>query len=180
MTEVLIEFENTIDKEGASYLARAMGSERADGMWEGWIEFEGPGGMRLTTDRETTQPNHHTLKYWATGLTYAYLEGALARAISHEVMGRRWDAPLQGGVAGVAADHARVAVPRPTAVLDPFAVYASGRNLLRDQLGALHSDQLRNIIRTYGMSTAAPAELNALTDWEMRALILQAVERANT
>ena len=33
------------------------------------------------TDRETTQPNLRALEYWATGLTPAYLEGALDRAL---------------------------------------------------------------------------------------------------
>jgi hypothetical protein len=173
--EVLIEFENSIDTNEASYIARALGRERADGLWEGWIDFEAPGGEHLATERETTQPNHHTLKYWATGLTYAYLEGALARAISHRVLTDRWNAPLQGG--GVARDHTSVVMPRATAVLDPFAVYAMGADLLRDQLGALHGDQLRNIIRAHDLSSAAPGEVDALSEWEMRALILQAVER---
>ena len=58
-----------------------MGAEPEDSQWEGWIRFQPSGGGKaLTTDRETTQPNRQDLAYWAKGLTYFYLEGALARA----------------------------------------------------------------------------------------------------
>lgn len=87
MAEELLEFENTVeDPEGRSWVAVVMGAEREDGKWVGWIRFDPKdGGEPLTTDRETTQPNHDDLAYWASGLTYFYLEGALARA------GRRHD-----------------------------------------------------------------------------------------
>jgi hypothetical protein len=55
-------------------------------MWEGWIEFEpSDGGAAIRTPRETTQPNLKDLEYWATGLTEAYLEGALVRALDPDV-----------------------------------------------------------------------------------------------
>lgn len=84
MTEALLEYENTIeDPEGRSWIAQAMGAERSDGTWVGWIRFrEVDGDTLLETDRETTQPNRPDLVYWTTGLTYFYLEGALARARS--------------------------------------------------------------------------------------------------
>ena len=60
------------------YQAKACGRERDDGLWEGWIEFENSeSGAVLRSARETTQPNLADLKYWATGLTPVYLEGAL-------------------------------------------------------------------------------------------------------
>jgi hypothetical protein len=172
---VLLEFENIVEHEGRAYSARAVGEGRDDGLWEGWIEFTSADGT-VATERETTQPNRETLKYWATGLTHAYLEGALDRALGAPGgLDQRWDTPLHAGRETVARDHTHVATPAPRAILDPFAVYAEGRDLLRDQLGALHADQLRNIVRHYGIaSTGAAAEL---TDWEMRALILQAAER---
>lgn len=82
MTEALLEYENTVeDAEGRSWIAEAMGAERPDGTWVGWIRFrEVDGDTLLETDRETTQPNRPDLVYWTTGLTYFYLEGALARA----------------------------------------------------------------------------------------------------
>ena len=82
MAEELLEFENTVeDEDGKSWVAVVMGAEREDTHWEGWIRFDpAGGGEALSTERETTQPNREDLAYWATGLTYFYLEGALARA----------------------------------------------------------------------------------------------------
>lgn len=82
MAEELLEFENTVeDGDGKSWVAVVMGAEREEAQWVGWIRFDpADGGEALVTDRETTQPNRDDLAYWATGLTYFYLEGALARA----------------------------------------------------------------------------------------------------
>lgn len=82
MTEELLEIENTVeDGDGQSWVAFVIGAERDDGKWVGWIRFDpADGGESLTTDRETTQPNRQDLVYWSSGLTYFYLEGALARA----------------------------------------------------------------------------------------------------
>lgn len=82
MAEELLEYENTIeDDEGRSWVARVLGAKRRDGRWIGWIRFrEGATDRLLETERETTQPNREDLLYWAKGLTYFYLEGALARA----------------------------------------------------------------------------------------------------
>lgn len=87
MTEELLEFENTIeDDAGRSYVALVLGEAREDGRWVGRIRFTAaagaaPGSAPFETDRETTQPNRDDLEYWATGLTYSYLEGALERAL---------------------------------------------------------------------------------------------------
>lgn len=90
MAEELLEFENTIeDEEGRSWVARVLGAERKDGRWVGWIRFrQATGETLLDTDRETTQPNRDDLVYWARGLTYFYLEGALARARRRSEGGR--------------------------------------------------------------------------------------------
>jgi hypothetical protein len=63
------------------YVARVYGMQRADGTWEGWLEFSNPAVGVLSTDRETTQSNLDHLTYWATGLEPTYLEGALDRAL---------------------------------------------------------------------------------------------------
>ncbi len=64
-----------------SYVVHVCGQERADGTWEGWLEFHpSGGGSILRTDQETSQPNRTALEYWADGLEPVYLEGALARA----------------------------------------------------------------------------------------------------
>ncbi len=79
----LVKFDEAIsDESGALYIARAVGEQREDGLWEGWLEFIPVRGNEkpLCTDRETTQPNRNDLDYWAQGLTRVYLQGALARA----------------------------------------------------------------------------------------------------
>ena len=84
MAEVLVEFSDPItDSDGITYMARACGSESDNGHWQGWIEFLPVGnGEAVRSGRETTQPKHEDLAYWATGLTAVYLEGALGRARS--------------------------------------------------------------------------------------------------
>jgi hypothetical protein len=83
MAEVLVEFDNTWQgPDGKTYEARACGRGRADGLWEGWLEFAPNDGSEvLATGRETTQPNRDDTMYWATGLTYPYIEGALTRML---------------------------------------------------------------------------------------------------
>lgn len=81
--EIFLEFENTVeDPDGRSHVAVVLGAERDDGRWVGRIRFTPTDGSPpVETDRETTQPNRADLAYWATGLTYFYLEGALNRAV---------------------------------------------------------------------------------------------------
>jgi hypothetical protein len=65
-----------------TYIVRICGDERADGTWEGWLEFQSADAKRpsMLTEQETSQPNRTALEYWADGLEPAYLEGAFARA----------------------------------------------------------------------------------------------------
>jgi hypothetical protein len=70
------------DDGGRTYAARVYARERADGTWEGWLEFHPIDGRKsvLRTGQETSQPNRTAIEYWASGLEPTYLEGALARA----------------------------------------------------------------------------------------------------
>jgi hypothetical protein len=83
MTDVVHRFSTHIlDRDGRRYVAAAVGAERADRTWVGWIEFspvDGNGSI-LRTDNETSQPNRAALEYWAAGLEPVYLDGAFARA----------------------------------------------------------------------------------------------------
>ena len=64
-----------------AYVARVYSRPRADGTWEGWIEFVAIGAaVVLRTDQETTQSNREDVAYWASGLEPTYIEGAFARA----------------------------------------------------------------------------------------------------
>lgn len=69
------------DPEGRGYAASVHALERVDGLWETWLEFQGVGrGVTLRTRRESEQPNHRAVEYWASGLQPSYLDGALLRA----------------------------------------------------------------------------------------------------
>src|SRR5262245_28363581 len=98
----------------------------ADGLWQGWIEFEPvDGGAPIRSSRETTQPNRTDTEYWATGLTPIYLEGALRRALEGPVPVRTATVhPAQFDVPAPATNTlpSREAVTH--SVLDPFSVAA--------------------------------------------------------
>jgi hypothetical protein len=178
VAEVLLEFAEAITSEdGRNYTARACGSEMDDGRWQGWIEFLPLGeGDPVRSSRETTQPNRRDAEYWASGLTYVYLEGALHRALS----------PL---VRPVAPDIARPVFdgPAPTpvvtngteSVLNPFSVYRKGEALLRRQLSALAGWHLVNIIRRYRLSDEDPAILNGQEPARLVELIIDARVRSS-
>jgi hypothetical protein len=82
MAELVHEYSQTLrDSDVSEYAVQAWGEPRADGTWQGWLEFVSiDGSVQLTTPRETTQSNRDVLAYWATGLKPAYLEGAFMRA----------------------------------------------------------------------------------------------------
>jgi hypothetical protein len=82
--DVLLEYRSVVwGPDGCGYRARARGGRAGDGTrrWHGWIEFwpiDGTAPVR--TSAETTQPDRGCTVYWSTGLSRAYLEGALRRA----------------------------------------------------------------------------------------------------
>lgn len=83
MSETLVKFDEAIsDSTGVRYFVEAMGRQREDGLWEGYLEFMAVNDRtgRITSDRETTQPNRDAVDYWAQGLSRVYLSGALDRA----------------------------------------------------------------------------------------------------
>ena len=83
MAELIQTYAETVrDSNGVPFIASVYGEERADGKWEGWIEFHPAAGegATLRTGRETTQPDRDALRYWASGLEPLYLDGAFARA----------------------------------------------------------------------------------------------------
>jgi hypothetical protein len=178
MAEVLIEFDREFKGPGGKlYEARACGRERADRLWEAWLEFTPlGGGVTLRTARETTQPNRDHTLYWATGLTETYIEGALARVVgappaslrTREVRSRpAYEAPADTPLTGEA-------IPHVSPVLNPFQVYAEGDQLLRSQLNALDEGQLRTIVRAYAI--ADEGQLAVANRVELISLIMLAVE----
>lgn len=170
--ETLVEYPSSlIGEDGKVYQARACGRRRADGLWEGWVEFEREDGeVAVRTERETTQPNRTDLAYWAAGLTAVYLEGAFGRAV--EASPTVKDTTL--------ASPPAFDAPRPRAVdavLDPFDAYKAGEDALRARLGALASWHLRNIVLAFGMMKDSP-ELDAMTKRQLIDKIVNAARRA--
>jgi hypothetical protein len=147
-----------------------------DGKWQGWLEFLPLGNAEpIRSSRETTQPNRQDTEYWATGLSYVYLEGALRRAlnrperpIAREVLPPVFDAP-----ASPFAEHSGVT----ESILDPFSVYRKGEALLRRQLSALAGWHLVNIIKHYGLSAEGTDLLSAREPADLVELIIDGVRQ---
>lgn len=182
MAEVLIAFDEPIAaRDGARYRARVCGRPDADGLWEGWVEFEPVAeGPTIPSPRETQQPNRTDLLYWATGLSVAYLEGALARA-------RRAAEPPRVAAAvpaapvtvpAPAAPHTAPAPRAPHALIDPFAVHAQGEDVLRQELLALSTDHLNSIIAAYGLDADVGLPPAASHDTRVAAIVAAVRARA--
>jgi hypothetical protein len=174
MAVSLMEFETPVlDSNGRGFHARACGRERGDKLWEGWIEFENSQtGEILRSARETTQPNLADLKYWATGLTAVYLEGALARVLNPPNRNRT---PLAPPSFDGPAEYVPASESAPRAVLNPFSVYVKNPDALAQKLTALRGWHLRQIIRDYQL--AEGNTLEGLTEPELAALIVRRVRQ---
>jgi len=181
MAEVLARFSHRVRDGAAEFRAQACGAPMSDGRWTAWVEFIPlDGGQPLRSPRETTQPNRTDAEYWAGGLTPVYLEGALQRAQSPLVRRRIASAePAFDEPAADLADPNRFPLP-PDVVLDPLSVYQKGEGLLRQQLGALSSWHLVNIIRAYRLSQERVSVLNQLPAATLIARIVVACRRLST
>jgi hypothetical protein len=175
MAEALVSFTTQVSgRDGKGYEPRACGGLTDDGLYEGWIEFVPIGdGEPVRTPRETLQPNRADLVYWATGLTQAYLEGALSRALAEPIVVERersvpviFDGPAPPRVTAASAK-----LPHP--VLNPFDVYQQGESVLVAELGALSTGHLRDIVLGFGF--ASPASAERASAGELTAMILDAV-----
>jgi hypothetical protein len=84
MEQLLQEFETPVaDSAGTIYRVFLYGRSRPADTWQGWLVFERTtDGKRFPTGVETTQPSAEAVLYWAAGLTGAYFDGALGRAVS--------------------------------------------------------------------------------------------------
>jgi hypothetical protein len=177
MAEVLHDFGLISTTEGKTYHVRACGSLLDDSRWQGWLEFEPlDGGDTLRSGRETTQPNRADTIYWATGLTTVFIEGSLNRALNPLV--RTVAAPLPPPAFDGPAPPADLRVAPTTSVMNPFSVYRKGEALLRDQLHALSSWHLVNIILDHELSNMAVEDLNVLPAEDLIELIVTAVRTA--
>jgi len=181
MAEVLAQFSRHVRDGAAVFRARACGAPMSDGRWTAWVEFIPlDRGQPLRSPRETTQPNRTDAEYWASGLTPVYLEGALRRAQCPPV--RKKIESLEPTFNQPAADLADpYDLPPPSdAVFDPVSVYQKSEGLLRQQLRALSSWHLVNIIRAYGISQEPASVLNQLPAPALIARIVVACRRLST
>ena len=140
MEKLLQQFETPVTIDSTTYVAYLYGRNRSDGMWEGRIAFErSPDGARFTTPVETTQSNAEAVLYWATGLTDAYFEGALRRALdSHTRNPEPLPAPAPLVTTGAnAAGRAARREDIERAVLDMFAARNTSQVLTRDVFDSL-------------------------------------------
>jgi hypothetical protein len=177
MAELLVAYEQPVRDSGGEYLARAVGRQAADGMWEGWLEFVPAGGRGavLVSAVESRQPEHAHLVYWATGLTPVYLEGALHRA-RHPLTVRVRTEPAPLSDAPAPREVAETAAPvRPEPVLDPFEVGARNLDILRQELSALNRPRLLNIILAYDLNPAGE-DITWMSDAQLVHFIVVAVD----
>jgi hypothetical protein len=175
MAETLAQYDAPVtDRYGRVYAAKACGRERDDHLWEGWIEFEDQStGEILRSSRETTQPNRTDLKYWSTGLTPVYLEGALDRILKGP---SRPPAPAPPPpVFDGPAERPVVRSPVHDAILNPFSVYDKSPDLLAQELTALRGWHLRQIIRDYNLNRESDEPLEAMSEPELGSLIVERI-----
>ena len=154
MTEVFAEYENAIDATDASvWAARACGRP-LNGKWEAWLEFIPltAGESPVRTPRETTQRDRAAALQWATGITPAYPEGALERARERPTVVVTETAPPLFDTPAPTIGTPIVDGQMPRAILDPYAVFAQGEELLIDQLAALGTQHLRDIVSAYDIA----------------------------
>ncbi len=176
MVEVLQAFGHVlVDARGVGYVARACGREMRNGLWEGWLEFLPlDGSPAIHSARETTQPNGRDARYWASGLTGFYLEGALERALE----------PRRREMPGRPDARSRRLPPAPPdvalvtdrdAVLDPFSIYEQGEAFLRRRLEALSSRHLLGVIEAYGLAGERAGGVGRLPPAALIDIIVEAV-----
>ena len=159
MAEVLVRYTTTVrGADGTPWVPQACGGIAKDGLWEGWIEFVSD-QRAVRTARETEQPNRDDLMCWAQGLTDTYLDGALARATTERQVIPREPrlSPRFGGPKRATAPRGF----RVRAILDPFATYAQGEDLLRGQLTALSHDNLVAIVEDYALPVHGTSDMRS-------------------
>jgi hypothetical protein len=161
--------------DGRLYTAHACGRQRADGTWEGWIEFvslDGAGVLR--TPHGTPHPSLVELIDWAGGVTSAHLQAALERAI-HAARRFASTRPLTQSFYDESSPPQPSVTGETAPVPDPFLAYAKGENVLRQQLAEVPSSLLRGIIIAYDFGDPFDLDLHALTHVELIELIVGAI-----
>ena len=149
MDQLLQQFEKPVlDKNGVGYSVFLYGRSRPGDTWQGWLVFERSNdGKRFATDVETTQPNADAVLYWASGLSHAYFDGALERALrSRQADRHAVSAPAPLGASVDSAMRKRRLGKIESAVLSCFQQHRSARlrtDILMNELPYAHADTIR-------------------------------------
>lgn len=178
MSEILITYAEPVSDPQGTYVARAVGRQASDGMWEGWIEFVPIGGSSdvIVSGVESRQPAREHLAYWSTGLTPVFLEGALHRARQPiTVRVRTEPVPFSAAPAPRPVRQPVERAPGPEPVLDPFEIGARNLDVLRQELTALNRPRLLNIIDAYDLNPARE-DVSWMTDAQLVHFIVVAVD----
>jgi hypothetical protein len=177
MSETLLTFSEPVSDARGTYIARAIGRQAADRMWEGWLEFLPVNGREepIISGVESRQPEREHLAYWASGLTPVYLEGALDRARRPLTVRVRTEAPPISDAPAPRIPRTHAVHPRPEAVLDPFEIGARNLDLLRQELTALNRPRLLNIIEAHDLNPAGE-DIDWMSDAQLVHFIVVAVD----
>lgn len=90
--------------DGRNYVAQVYATEHDGRSWDAWCAFfPEKGDDFVVGGRETTQSSFDSVRYWASGLTHRYFEGALDRALA----GGEAPPAEQAEAYAVAAERAR-------------------------------------------------------------------------
>jgi hypothetical protein len=170
MSEIIEHLPYTVtDAQGRQYYVSVAGNRRADGEWEGWLEYVPlDDSDALITSTETTQSNRGALHHWAEVLTETYVQGAFARAVAATAAG------TESRVVAERVDHAAV-VAATVDLPDPFRLLTEGRETMRSRLHAWPRGILLNIIAASNLNPAG-LSLAWLSDRQLVTFIVTAVE----
>lgn len=155
MPEVLVQFDEPHPADdGRLFVAQVNGRHLCNGLWEAWIEFHPrDGGEPVRTGRETEQLTRGDLRFWAAGITRAYLAAALRRAVPSTPLPAQRFVPMlslddswEDDAAVLATSLGHTATPP----LNPVEMYRrAGEHRLRNELRALSARELRHIMVAY-------------------------------
>ncbi len=152
MDQLLQQFEQAVtDTAGVTYRVYVYGRSRPADTWQGWLVFErSADSERFATPVETTQSSADAIRSWAQGLSKAYFDGALWRAMHAGVPAVprvRLPPPAIRGLENEDERRRRLAVIADD-VIATFARFGSTRLVTRTVFDALpyaHADVVRAV-----------------------------------
>ncbi len=182
MAEVLARFSHRVRDGAAAFRAQACGAPMSDGRWTAWIEFiplDGGQPLPIAARDDAAEPDGCGI------LGRRPRRRCISRARCSARRVRSFERRIESAEPAFDEPAADLADPDDSpppsdAVLDPVSVYQKGEGLLRQQLRALSSWHLVNIIRAYGLSQEPASVLNQLPAPALIARIVVACRRLTT